>query len=128
MIKKIFTLLVIVFVTAVAFAKGGAEIKFNTTVHDFGSIKAAKGEVSYAYKFTNTGDAPLVIVSVTNGGCGCTRPEYPKQPIAPGKTGVITIKFNPTGRRGEFNRQVQVKTNAAKGKRVKLKFSGSIIP
>lgn len=126
--KKILTLIVLALVTVVAFAKGGAEINFGSTVHDFGNIKASKGEVVHAYKFTNTGNAPLVIISVTNGGCGCTRPEYPKQPIAPGKSGVITIKFNPVGRQGEFNRQVQVKTNATNGKRVKLKFSGSVIP
>ena len=104
------------------------DITFEELTFDFGTIAEDGGPVKHEFKFTNTGDAPLVIVSVTNGGCGCPRPEYPKQPIAPGKTGVITIKFNPTGRRGEFNRQVQVKTNAAKSKRVKLKFSGSIIP
>lgn len=106
---------------------GGAEITFESTKHDFGNIKAGGGEVTATYKFKNTGDKPLVIISVTNGGCGCTTPSYPKAPIAPGQTGQITIKFDPSGRRGELNREVKVKTNASK-KRVGLKFSGVIIP
>lgn len=108
-------------------ADSGAGIQFTSTKHDFGNIKASGGRVTATYKFTNTGSKPLVIISVTNGGCGCTTPSYPKEPIAPGKSGEITIKFDPTGRRGEFNREVKVKTNASK-KRESLRFSGVIIP
>lgn len=110
-----------------AMAQGKAEITFDATGHDFGNIRSTGGRVTATYHFTNSGSAPLVIVSVSNGGCGCTTPSYPKEPIAPGKSGVITIKFDPSGRRGEFNREVKVKTNASK-KRVSLKFSGVIIP
>lgn len=104
-----------------------AQITFKTTTHDFGTIKASDGPVSAEYQFTNTGSAPLVIVNVTNGGCGCTKPTYPKEPVMPGKSAVITIHFDPTGRRGEFNRQVKVKTNAKK-KEDSLKFNGVIVP
>ena len=68
-----------------------------------------------------------MIITVSNGGCGCTTPSYPKAPIAPGQTGEIKIQFDPSGRRGEFNREVKVKTNASK-KRTSLRFSGVIIP
>lgn len=105
----------------------GAVITFDNTKHDFGNIKASAGKVTATYRFTNTGTKPLVIISVTNGGCGCTTPSYPKEPIAPGKSGEITIKFDPSGRRGEFNREVKVKTNASK-KRNSLYFTGIIIP
>lgn len=105
----------------------GAAITFAENSHDFGSIKASDGKVSATYHFTNTGNEPLIIITVTNGGCGCTTPSYPKAPIAPGDSGEITIKFDPNGRRGEFNREVKVKTNAQK-KRISLKFSGVIIP
>lgn len=105
----------------------GAAITFAEKSHDFGSIKASDGKVSATYHFTNTGNEPLIIITVTNGGCGCTTPSYPKAPIAPGDSGKITIKFDPNGRRGEFNREVKVKTNAQK-KRISLKFSGVIIP
>lgn len=107
--------------------KSKAEITFQTTTHDFGTIKASDGPVSAEYKFTNNGTAPLVIVNVTNGGCGCTKPTYPKEPVMPGKSAVITIHFDPTGRRGEFNREVKVNTNAKK-KESKLKFNGIIVP
>lgn len=105
---------------------GKPEITFAKTSHDFGTIKD-DDYVTAIYEFENTGDAPLVIISVTNGGCGCTTPSYPKSPIKPGKKGEIKIKFNPRGRAGEFNREVKVKTNA-KGDRKKLTFNGTIIP
>lgn len=108
-------------------AAGKAAINFETTTHDFGTIKASDGPVKAQYEFKNTGDSPLIIVNVTNGGCGCTTPTYPKEPIMPGKSGTITIHFDPTGRRGEFNREVKVKTNAQK-KDNSLKFNGVIVP
>ncbi len=113
--------------TGVAIAAGKAGIKFTSTSHDFGTIHEKNGRVTATYEFTNTGDAPLSIVTVTNGGCGCTKPSYPLEPIAPGKTGVIKITFDPRGRAGEFNRTVKVKTNASKS-REKLTFSGVVIP
>lgn len=127
--KRIFLILfmaVAVTVTALAADKGAA-ITFDQTKHDFGTIHASDGSVTAIYRFTNTGTEPLIIITVSNGGCGCTTPSYPKAPIAPGKTGVISITFDPTGRRGEFNREVKVKTNASK-KRTSLRFSGVIIP
>lgn len=126
--KRILFIAIAIFASLAAFAgNDGAAITFSETSHDFGTIKAANGKVSATYKFTNTGTEPLVIITVTNGGCGCTTPTYPKAPIAPGKTGEITIHFDPSGRQGEFNREVRVKTNAQK-KRIPLKFSGVIIP
>lgn len=125
--KSILTLAVILVASLAAMAAGKAEIQFDKVRHDFGAIKAADGRVSATYHFVNTGTEPLVIIDVTNGGCGCTKPEYPKQPIAPGKGGDIVIRFDPSGRRGEFNREVKVKTNAAK-KRQNLIFTGVIMP
>lgn len=128
--KKILLLAILLFMAVVGLSaadKPKAGIQFEETEHDFGTIHASNGRVTATYPFTNTGDAPLVIISVTNGGCGCTTPDYPKAPIMPGETGVITIKFDPTGRRGEFNREVKVKTNSS-SRRNSLKFSGTIIP
>lgn len=127
--KKLFLIIltaIIASLSAIA-DNNGAAISFAETTHDFGTIKASDGKVSATYKFTNTGTEPLIIITVTNGGCGCTTPTYTKAPIAPGKSGEITIHFDPSGRRGEFNREVKVKTNAQK-KRIPLKFSGVIIP
>lgn len=104
-------------------------VEFKSVSHDFGTIHADKGSVSNEYVFTNVSDEPVVIMSVTNGGCGCTTPTYPRKPIAPGEKGVIKITFNPQGRRGEFNREVKVRYATSKKKgRVALTFSGAIIP
>lgn len=124
--RSLLTLIAIFVVSIVAMAAGKAEISFDKTKHDFGAIKASDGRVSATYHFVNTGTEPLVIIDVTNGGCGCTKPEYPKHPIEPGKSGDIVIRFDPSGRRGEFNREVKVKTNASK-KRQNLIFTGVIM-
>ena len=129
--RKLLTLfltLVVAAVASTAMAAGkGAAISFRETKVDFGNIHAKDGTVTAIYRFENTGTEPLVIVTVTNGGCGCTVPSYPKAPIAPGESGEIKITFDPSGRRGEFNREVRVRTNASK-KRMALKFSGVILP
>lgn len=124
-ILSLFTLIAAAFAMSAA---GGPEIRFDNSTFDLGTIHASKGPVKATYSFTNTGSEPLVIISVSNGGCGCTQPSYPKQPIAPGQSGQITINFNPSGRKGELRREVKVRTNARNAKRTSLRFTGVIIP
>jgi hypothetical protein len=84
-------------------------LKFEKDTHDFGTI--AEGEkISYAYKFTNTGKAPLIIRSA-QGSCGCTVPEYPKDPIAPGGEGVINVTFDSQGKQGHQEKTVTIISN-----------------
>ena len=92
------------------------EIKDPTTVRiidstfDFGNI--AEGEsVNYNYRFVNTGDKPLVISNV-GASCGCTVPEKPEQPIKPGDTAVIKVKFNSKGHPGKARKMINVSSNA----------------
>lgn len=127
--KTVFKLLIVILAVVAPVYAAAAEptVVFSSVSHDFGNIKATGGSVSHEYEFTNTGSTPLVIVSVTNGGCGCTTPSFPKAPVAPGKTGKIKITFNPVGRKGEFNREVKVRTSGTP-KRVALKFSGVVVP
>ncbi len=125
--RKILLIMFFVISMAGVAMAGKPGIKFASMSHDFGTIHEKNGQVTATYEFTNTGDAPLSIVTVTNGGCGCTKPSFPLEPIAPGKSGVIKITFDPRGRAGEFNRTVKVKTNAGKS-RNKLTFSGVIVP
>lgn len=100
----------------------------DSTSHDFGSIGDSK-PVSHTFTVTNTGSLPMIITTVTNGGCGCTTPKWTREPIAPGKTGQITITFSPKGRRGEFDRQVRARIETAKKKyTAKLNFSGVVVP
>ncbi|MDD3876965.1 MAG: DUF1573 domain-containing protein [Bacteroidales bacterium] len=84
-------------------------LKFDKTEHDFGQL--IQGErVSYAFKFKNEGTSDLVIASA-NAGCGCTIPNYPRQPIAPGESGVVEVSFNTNGKSGFQNQRVSIVAN-----------------
>lgn len=84
-------------------------ITYENDVYDFGAITQGE-KVTKEFKFTNTGDADLVIVSA-KGSCGCTVPEYPKEPIAPGTSGVITVVFNSEGKKGKQHKRVSIVAN-----------------
>jgi len=127
MIKKISLLLTAAILGSAVATAGGPGIEFATTSHDFGNINEEGDPVSCEFEFTNTGDEPLVIISA-NASCGCTRPEFPKKPVKPGKTGKIKVTYLPKGRPGEFNKSIRVRTNAKRPKKVNLKISGVVIP
>lgn len=96
------------------------EITFEETEHDFGEI--VKGtNVEHTFKFTNTGDAPLVITNASSS-CGCTVPTYPKnETIEPGETGEMLVKFNGSGN-GQVTKTVTVTANTEAGKeQIKIK-------
>lgn len=103
-----------------------AEASFTRTTADLGFINEAKGIARCEFEFTNTGNAPLIIIEA-KASCGCTNPDYPRQPIAPGKKGKIKVKFNPAGGSGGFRKTIIVKTNGRE-KRTSLYLEGSIIP
>jgi Protein of unknown function (DUF1573) len=71
-------------------------VKFDKMKHDFGKLTDGD-QGKTVFKFTNTGTVPLIISSA-KGSCGCTVPDYPKQPIAPGETGEINVTYNSTGK------------------------------
>jgi hypothetical protein len=71
-------------------------IEFTETTYDFGTVKEGE-KVTHSYKFKNTGKEPLII-SNAKGSCGCTVPEWPREPIAPGKTGEIKVVFDSSGK------------------------------
>lgn len=106
--------------------KQNADISFKEVTYDFGTVPERGGKVSHTFEFVNTGNANLVIKDVT-AECGCTTPEYPQNPIAPGKKGVVKVTYNPLGRPGGFSKTVTVKTNG-KTKRVYLKIKGVVNP
>ncbi|MDJ1501790.1 DUF1573 domain-containing protein [Xanthocytophaga agilis] len=93
--------------TKSASAKAPA-FKWEKTTHDFAAIPQGK-PVTAEFKFTNSGSAPLII-SAAQGSCGCTVPEYSKEPIAPGKTGVVKATFNAAAV-GPFTKTVTLTTN-----------------
>lgn len=107
-------------------AKGGksGEILFKVKVHDFGYIQESKGPVSYNFEFTNIGSTPLMIVSA-RAQCGCTRPEFPKQPIRPGEKGYIKVTYVPKNRPGSFDKSVEVRTS---NNTEVIRVRGNVIP
>ena len=126
--KKILTLTIALFSTALAALADGPVPSFSTTTHDFGNIKESDGPVTCEFEFTNTGDEPLVIVSA-NASCGCTKPEIPKKPVQAGKSSKIKVTYLPKGRPGEFNKTIRVRTNASRpNKQVNLKINGVVLP
>jgi len=84
-------------------------ISFKNMEHDFGNIKQ-NTENPYEFVFTNTGKNPLVI-SDAKGSCGCTVPEYPKDPIAPGATGKIRVVYSPGTQEGQQTKNVTITAN-----------------
>lgn len=107
-------------------SKKEAKIKFKETVYDFGTIKEEGGPVTHEFKFTNDGEGNLVIQSA-RAECGCTKPEYPKNPVTPGKSGTIKVTYNPAGRPGGFTKVVTVRCSGNPGK-VVLKIRGTVVP
>ena len=84
-------------------------ILFGKSEHDFGNIKQDTDN-PYVFTFTNTGKEPLVISNAT-GSCGCTVPDYPKHPIAPGATGEIRVEYKPGKQEGNQAKTVTVTAN-----------------
>jgi hypothetical protein len=109
--------------TALAQSTGGPQIKFEKDVHDYGNIKQHSNG-SCEFKFTNTGNAPLVI-SNAQGSCGCTVPDWPKDPIKPGASAVIKVNYD-TKRVGPINKQVTVTCNDPDNPTVILKIKGNV--
>ncbi len=98
------------FITAQAQFKE-AVISFENLNHNFGQIDEVGGLVEHTFSFTNTGSEPLVLNSVLSS-CGCTIPEWSKEPIMPMGKGEIKVSFNPLNRPGAFRKSITVKSNS----------------
>lgn len=86
-------------------------ISFGKTSYNFGNINELDGIKSYEFEFVNNGSQPLIVHDVTST-CGCTIPEWSREPIAPGGKGKIKVTFDPKGRPGAFRKTITVKSNA----------------
>ena len=82
---------------------------FAETEHNFGDIKPGE-VVKHTFTFTNTGKSPLLIENAT-ASCGCTTPNWTKEPIAPGGKGTIDVQFDRQGKTGLQNKQVSIRAN-----------------
>jgi hypothetical protein len=89
--------------------KGTAVITFDETVHNFGNVTEGE-KVEYSFKFTNTGDKDLIITDATSS-CGCTVPDWPKEPLKPGKSAYMKVVFNSAGKEGFTEKLISIKAN-----------------
>jgi len=87
----------------------GPKMTFQKEIHDFGKIKPGD-TVVYDYKFTNTGNLPLII-SDGYASCGCTKPTWPTAPVKPGESGVIHVKFDSRGKMGMQDKEITITAN-----------------
>jgi hypothetical protein len=89
-------------------AKKGPVMSFESTTVDYGTIEQDSDPLREV-KFTNTGDEPLIITNA-RGSCGCTVPDWPKEPIMPGESSKIEVRYS-TNRIGPFNKNIRISTN-----------------
>lgn len=124
MIKKPLLFLLFFCLTAYVnnlYAQG--KLQFEKETHDFGTI-AQGTPVSVEFKFKNTGDQPLVLSNV-QASCGCTTPEWSKDPVLPGKTAVIKAGYNAAAM-GAFNKSITITSNAANSTQV-IFIKGTVV-
>jgi len=128
--KKVLFSLTVMFIAVFAFNKAtaqevasGAKIDFSKETHDYGDIKyGADGTCTFEFK--NTGTAPLII-SNAKGSCGCTVPEWPKEPINPGQKAEIKVKYD-TKRPGPINKSVTITSNASNEPSKVIRIKGNV--
>ncbi len=101
-----------------------ANISWDKTTHDFGTFKEEKGPQTCTFNFTNTGNEPLVISNV-KASCGCTTPEWTKEPVMPGQKGYVKATYDPTNRPGKFDKSITVTTNTEQPNTI-LRITGDV--
>lgn len=124
MIKK--PLLFLLFFCLTAFVNqvyAQGKLQFEKETHDFGSI-AQGTPVSVEFKFKNTGDQPIILSNV-QASCGCTTPEWSKDPVLPGKTAVVKAGYNAAAM-GAFNKSITITSNAANSTQV-IFIKGTVV-
>lgn len=130
--NKIFHILVIILFTSYGFSQqdiivnhNAAKILFTQEIIDLGTFMQYDDPSSKCeFIFTNDGKEPLII-SKAKGSCGCTVPEWPKEPILPGETGVIKVNYDEK-RVGQFNKSVTITSNAQNATQI-IKIKGKIL-
>ena len=130
--KRLFFLLALVAMTTAGFSQAAAPaattdnavFEWTAQLHDFGKIKQGN-PVSHEFKFTNKGKVPLIIANV-QASCGCTTPDWSKDPVPPGQQGFIKATFSAASP-GAFNKSVTVTANVEGGS-VILQIKGEVTP
>ena len=105
--------------------KDTTTVQFAETEFKFGTIKEGD-KVEHIFKLKNTGTKPLIIANAW-GSCGCTVPDYPKDPIAPGTESQVKVTFNSTGKKGEQHKSVTMQMNTLRHNE-EVFLSGTVTP
>jgi hypothetical protein len=124
-IMKRLVVLIPIFLLALA-ANSQPEMQLSAFEHDFGVFKEEAGNQKFDFIVVNTGNSPLVIQRIVPS-CGCTTPEWTKQPIPPNGKGKITAIYDPANRPGPFNKTLSVYSNS-KPEVVILSIKGQVTP
>lgn len=125
MMKKLLVYLT-VFVGMASFAQTGPKIEFKEETINYGEVEKGKDDGIRVFEFTNTGDQPLIIKNAKSS-CGCTVPEWPKEPIAPGGKGQIKVQYNMNP--GPISKTITIESNAVNKPNgmVPLRIKGTVI-
>ncbi len=102
-----------------------AKMTFEEKTFDFGTVEEGE-KVTHIFKFTNTGTVPLLIGSARST-CGCTVPKWPREPIGPGESGQIDIRFDTTGKPNKQTKPVTINANTLPAE-TKLYITGQVNP
>lgn len=109
--KKCFGVLTLVLIGFQVIGQIAKPLQFREESFDFGEIQEKAGSVTHQFEFTNMTNRPVKILGV-KPSCGCTTPDWTKEPVLPGKTGFVQARFDPKGRPGFFNKHLTVTTDA----------------
>ncbi len=126
---KVLFLGILLAISASMFAEDNQVIEFVERVYDFGQIQEEGGKVTTTFEFKNTGKSAVTLDNV-QASCGCTTPQWTKDPVAPKKKGFINVTYNPAGRPGNFSKSITVKYHDAsnESKVIVLNIKGEVIP
>ena len=115
-----------VFVGMASFAQTGPKIEFKEETINYGEVEKGKDDGIRIFEFTNTGDAPLIITNAKSS-CGCTVPEWTKEPIAPNSKGKIKVQYNMNP--GPISKTITIESNAINKPNgmVPLRIKGTVI-
>jgi hypothetical protein len=103
----------------------GPQIKFDKETHDYGKVPI-NGDGNCVFTFTNTGDEPLVLSNV-RAGCGCTVPQWPREPVLPGESAEIKVRYTTLNRAHTINKTIVVTSNSLTKNTVVLRIAGEVV-
>ena len=122
--KCIFFVIICAIAKMASAQQADTTVVFHKLVHDFGVIVKSEGTRTYSFEFTNKGSQPVTIQNVTSS-CGCTTPDWTKEPVVPGEKGFVKVSYAPSGITA-FNKTVTVNIAGGSPGTVVLHIRGNV--